>query len=428
MPVRARLAPTRRHREPQVHGRRINLPPTFEPAAWRDADRSPCIGMCFMKFQLAAAAAALACVMASTARAQNPNPMDIRWLHRDRERRATAGLLRPGHGPHEPAGRAEAQRPGSPRHESVRPRPVGCYVARRVTAGWACRYRCWTLAGSCRRKASWARSTCAATSRSMCCRSLPAATRTTSLTAPTQTTPSRCHAGNERIAARGAVDDLALVIGEGVMEGRNGVGGNLHLLGLGWNQLPACRHKGRSLTEPAATPCSDRLDWRAPWRHALPASPPPLLPPAHPDRRPARPGLPPTPSARVTPADSALAERIDALIGQPRFARASWGIAVVSLDSGAHALRASRRSAGPAGLHRQAVHRRGQPGHAGPGLPLQHAVWRGRSSWTPGQPLDPARQRRPHPGHRRQHRLGAAAGSAVECAWHPRGRGRPDRR
>ncbi|CAM5467125.1 Phospholipase A1 OS=Rhodanobacter lindaniclasticus OX=75310 GN=B1991_13560 PE=3 SV=1 [Rhodanobacter lindaniclasticus] len=31
-----------------------------------------------MKFQLAAAAAALACVMASTARAQNPNPMDIR--------------------------------------------------------------------------------------------------------------------------------------------------------------------------------------------------------------------------------------------------------------------------------------------------------------------------------------------------------------
>ncbi|CAM5539011.1 D-alanyl-D-alanine carboxypeptidase/D-alanyl-D-alanine endopeptidase [Rhodanobacter lindaniclasticus] len=38
--------------------------------------------------------------------------------------------------------------------------------------------------------------------------------------------------------------------------------------------------------------------------------------------------------APVTPADSALAERIDALIGQPRFARASWGIAVVSLDSG----------------------------------------------------------------------------------------------
>lgn len=41
-----------------------------------------------------------------------------------------------------------------------------------------------------------------------------------------------------------------------------------------------------------------------------------------------------TPSTPKTSAVSGLAARIDALITQPRFAHASWGIAVVSLDSG----------------------------------------------------------------------------------------------
>lgn len=39
-------------------------------------------------------------------------------------------------------------------------------------------------------------------------------------------------------------------------------------------------------------------------------------------------------AAPTVAADRELAARIDALIGQPRFAHASWGIAVVSLDSG----------------------------------------------------------------------------------------------
>lgn len=45
----------------------------------------------------------------------------------------------------------------------------------------------------------------------------------------------------------------------------------------------------------------------------------------------ARSATPSTPTAGLV---SGLAARIDALIGQPRFAHASWGIAVVSLDSG----------------------------------------------------------------------------------------------
>ena len=49
------------------------------------------------------------------------------------------------------------------------------------------------------------------------------------------------------------------------------------------------------------------------------------------------PGWPTGSASAATPATSpasGLAARIDALIGQPRFAHASWGIAVVSLDSG----------------------------------------------------------------------------------------------
>ena len=41
-----------------------------------------------------------------------------------------------------------------------------------------------------------------------------------------------------------------------------------------------------------------------------------------------------TASAPTQITDTALAARIDALVGQPRFAHASWGIAVVSLDTG----------------------------------------------------------------------------------------------
>ncbi|WP_449427798.1 D-alanyl-D-alanine carboxypeptidase [Rhodanobacter umsongensis] len=49
-----------------------------------------------------------------------------------------------------------------------------------------------------------------------------------------------------------------------------------------------------------------------------------------------------TPQAvTITVGPSPLAAQIDAYIGQPRFAAASWGIAVVSLDSG-HTLYAHR--------------------------------------------------------------------------------------
>ncbi|MGN6191162.1 MAG: D-alanyl-D-alanine carboxypeptidase, partial [Rhodanobacteraceae bacterium] len=63
--------------------------------------------------------------------------------------------------------------------------------------------------------------------------------------------------------------------------------------------------------------------------------PPPKQPAAHPPQPITRPASPVPNAASPRYAPSSLADGIDAFVSQPRFARAQWGIDVVSLDSGA---------------------------------------------------------------------------------------------
>ncbi len=64
------------------------------------------------------------------------------------------------------------------------------------------------------------------------------------------------------------------------------------------------------------------------------ASPPAAAPPAAPTAAPSAAPTAAPQSAAQTAAPAGLAERIDAHIGAPRFAAASWGIEIISLDSG----------------------------------------------------------------------------------------------
>ena len=145
----------------------------------------------------------------------------------------------------------------------------------------------------------------------------------------------------QRLATFGAVDDLALVVGQRVMESSNGVLGNLHerltnrFRSAG--QVPTWMSKFTRtvLTSPAAAGggIRDTVAMSLPpsrFRHRFSAY---LLVCAWLF---AAPLAVAQEASQVSGASTAaaLAAQIDAQISQPRFAQASWGIAVVSLDSG----------------------------------------------------------------------------------------------
>ena len=147
----------------------------------------------------------------------------------------------------------------------------------------------------------------------------------------------------QRLTPVGAVDDLTLVVGQRVMKGGNGILGNLHerltnrFKSAGQVPTRSCKFTRTAAIHWAAggggigdtvamSPLPRRL------RHRLTvcllvstcwlAMPMPS----------AAAQAPPTATGAATVA--ALATQIDAHIEQPRFSAASWGISVVSLDSG----------------------------------------------------------------------------------------------
>ena len=145
----------------------------------------------------------------------------------------------------------------------------------------------------------------------------------------------------QRLATFGAVDDLALVVGQRVMESSNGVLGNLHerltnrFRSAG--QVPTWTSKfTRTVpTSPAAAGggIRDTVAMSLPpsrFRHRFSAY---LLVCGWLFAAPLAVAQEASPVSGASTA-AALAAQIDAQISQPRFAQASWGIAVVSLDSG----------------------------------------------------------------------------------------------